>query len=40
MFFKKRKSKVTFVYNPDSQCRKVALTGDFNDWHGGLGKMV
>lgn len=32
MLIKKGKSQVTFVFQPDNGCKKVALVGSFNDW--------
>jgi 1,4-alpha-glucan branching enzyme len=40
MIIKKGKSQVTFVFQPNGDCRKVALAGDFNDWQPDSGKMT
>jgi len=40
MIFKKGKSQVTFVYQPENDCNKVLLAGTFNDWEPTKGKMT
>ena len=40
MIIKKGKSQVTFVFQPDNGCQKVALVGSFNDWVPGACSMT
>jgi 1,4-alpha-glucan branching enzyme len=36
----KKKSQVTFVFQPVNGCRKVELAGSFNDWQVGVCPMA